>query len=108
MEVPDQVHDSSNLGVKPLEVLRVLVQLDVDDSLLEVKCVTHLVEQKGQEEVAPVLVEGKPARIFFVDHTLSKLVAIWHDERHVPPDHSRDVQERIEPSLVQVWILEQR
>lgn len=108
MEVPDQVHDSTNLGVKALEVLRVLVQLDVDDSLLEVKCVTHLVEQEGQEEVSPVLVEGEPARHFFGVHALSELVAVGHDVRHVPSDHACDVQEWIEPSLVQVWILEQR
>lgn len=92
--------DGTDLCVETLEVLSLLVELNVDDSLLEVECVTHLVEQECQEEVTPVLIERKPPRRLLGAHTFAKLVTVGDDPRHVASHHASEVQERVEPGLV--------
>ena len=46
--------DRSHLCIVALEVLCLFIELDVCNTLLEVQCVSHLVEQECQEEVLQI------------------------------------------------------
>jgi hypothetical protein len=87
-----------------------LVQLNVGDDLLEVQSVSHLVEKKGKEKVAPVRAERDPASLLHSVNTFAKPVTIRHGFAYVATDEPRDVQERVEPCLVvpSGWVLMKR
>ena len=73
------MYDGSDLRIVALEVLGRLIKLDVNDALLEVQCVSHLVEKECKEKIAPVRVEGNPASLLFSDDAFTELVAVYNN-----------------------------
>ena len=60
-----------------IEVLLFLQVFNTCELGLEIECVTHLVEQEGQEEVADAVVESQEASVLDCVETLDEAIAIW-------------------------------
>jgi len=75
LEGDDEVDQIAVLLPDTSEVLAVSLVLDPLELGLEVQSVTHLVEQEGEEEVAPARLEGHEAGQFVLVHGVGKGVA---------------------------------
>ena len=66
----------SYFGVEALIVLSLLIQLEVSNFLLEVECISHLIEQESEEEITPIRSETDPSCILNHVHTFTQSVAV--------------------------------
>jgi hypothetical protein len=93
------MNDCADLCVKTLIVLSLLCQSDVGELLLEIKSVSHLVEQEGEEEISPVFFKSEPALLLAINNTAAKLVALGDNRREIASDQTSHVEEGMEPVL---------
>lgn len=90
------------LSIHADEVLILFIHLYIGDALLEVERVAHQIEEKGKEELAPVLLEPLPAGIFARVDTVAEEVALRDDFRPLPANHVSRVEPNVPPSLSSV------
>ena len=86
-EVVGEMDQVAVLAVDSYIILIVFVLINVGEALLEVKGVSHQIEEQSQEEVSPVLLESLPPSIFTLVHTVAPPVALRHNFRSSASDH---------------------
>ena len=104
LERDDEVDQIAVLLPDTSEVLAVSLVLDPLELGLEVQSVTHLVEQEGEEEVAPARLEGHEAGQFELVHSVGEGVAAGKRVSDGAEDSSRCVEVGQEHGVVQPLI----
>lgn len=79
-----------------LVVLGLLVQSDVCELLLEFECISHLVKQEGDHNIAPATV-GQEALLLCIPYIDSELVAVRQSASEVSSERTREVEQRVDP-----------
>lgn len=72
-----------------------VVLLDARKFGLEIERISHLIEEEGEEEVAPIVVKLSETFDFDARAILIKLVAVGHCRGNGAPNHASDVQIRL-------------
>lgn len=98
-KVPNEVDEVAVLGPHGGEVLSLAVTLNALKFGLEAESISHLIEQEGQEELSPALIEGQEPRTFVIVHLLHKGVAVGDGIRNGAVDHSSCIQVEEEVSV---------
>ena len=100
LERDDEVDQIAVLLPDTSEVLAVSLVLDPLELGLEVQSVTHLVEQEGEEEVAPARLEGHEAGQFELVHGVGEGIAAGERVSDGAEDSSCCVEVRQEHGIV--------
>lgn len=70
---------------------------------LEVESIAHLIEQEGEEEIAPIAVEGHESGVFIRISVIKEIVTAGKRIGDRPKDGASDVQVGQEKRLVQAF-----
>ena len=100
LESDDEVDQIAVLLPDTSEVLAVSLVLDPLELRLEVQSVTHLIEQEGEEEVAPARLEGHEAGQFELVHGVGEGIAAGERVSNGAEDSSCCVEVRQEHGIV--------
>ena len=76
LEGPDQVDQVTVLCPDSSIILTFLLLLDPLKLSLEIKCVTHLIEEEGQEEITPIAVESAETGSLYITYGVNELITV--------------------------------
>ena len=93
---PDQVDQVAVLCIDSGIILTFFLLLDPFKLGLEVKSVTHLIEEERQEEITPIVVESAETGSLYITYGLNEFITVWQSIGHWAVDCSRHVQIRQE------------
>jgi len=101
LECPDEVDQVTILLPDASEVLAISLVLNPLKLCLEVQSVTHLIEQKGEEEVAVTISEGREPCRFIIVKRRSESIAAGKRVSDRAEDSACDIEIGQEQSVVQ-------